>query len=260
VELVTGEHIDAAHVVSCAGAIHSPALLQRSGVAHDAIGRGLHDHASIPAVLMLRADAQQADDNALAVGSLMRWSSSIGHNDLQLLPINHLGVGPEGHALGMLMVGVMDVVSRGRVSIVSDDPLVEPSIDFDMLSDPDDVVRANDGLITLLEVLDTDAIRSVADVALLGASGTPPDVVRALTDRADWMRANLGDYVHAAGTCRMGLPDDPASVVDLDGHVIGVSGLSVVDASIIPTIPRANTHQPVTVIAEHIARRWLSAR
>ena len=53
----------------------------------------------------------------------------------------------------------------------------------------------------------------------------------------------------------MGPIDDPRSVVDSDCRVIGVEGLRVVDASIMPEVPRANTHMTTVMIAEHIAAR-----
>lgn len=259
VELVDGTQIEANDVILCAGAIHSPAILQRSGIDNPAIGQGLADHASIPALLTLKPTGQQTSDHQLAIGSAARFSSSIGHNDLQILPMNHLGTGRDGRSLGMVMLGVMDVTSMGRVHIVSDDPLVEPSIEFNMLSTRDDVLRASDGLDVLLDVLASQAIDSLSTAVTLGEHGVGVEAIPTGRDRADWMRANLGDYVHASGTCRMGRPDDPYAVVDLNGHVIGYEQLSVVDASIIPRIPRANTHIPVSLMAEHMARRWISA-
>ena len=70
-----------------------------------------------------------------------------------------------------------------------------------------------------------------------------------------WLQAEASDYVHAVGTCRMGPIDDPRSVVDPDGRVIGVEGLRVVDASIMPEVPRANTHLTTVMIAEYVAAR-----
>jgi 5-(hydroxymethyl)furfural/furfural oxidase len=67
-------------------------------------------------------------------------------------------------------------------------------------------------------------------------------------------RHGFGTY-HPSGTCRMGSPDDPGSVVDSDCAVHGVDGLSVVDASVMPTVTRGNTNIPVTMIAEHAAER-----
>lgn len=67
-------------------------------------------------------------------------------------------------------------------------------------------------------------------------------------------RHAFGTY-HPAGTCRMGSADDPGSVVDADCRVLGTEGLSVVDASVMPTVTRGNTNIPVTMIAEHAAEK-----
>ncbi len=63
---------------------------------------------------------------------------------------------------------------------------------------------------------------------------------------------SFGTY-HPVGTCRMGRPGDPEAVTHPDGRVMGVEGLSVIDASIIPTIPRGNTNLPVLMVAERCA-------
>ena len=58
---------------------------------------------------------------------------------------------------------------------------------------------------------------------------------------------------HASSSCRMGAASDPMAVTDGSGRVYGVDGLRVVDASIFPTIPRANLNFPVLMVAEKIA-------
>ena len=62
----------------------------------------------------------------------------------------------------------------------------------------------------------------------------------------------FGTY-HPVGTCRMGRESDPRAVTRADGRVMGVEQLSVIDASILPIIPRANTNLPVLMVAERCA-------
>lgn len=69
----------------------------------------------------------------------------------------------------------------------------------------------------------------------------------------DFVRRNVFGVWHASGTCRMGRRDDPLAVTDVDGQVIGVEGLHVCDASLMPRLPTANTNVPVIMMAEKIA-------
>ena len=69
----------------------------------------------------------------------------------------------------------------------------------------------------------------------------------------EWLMSSVLDYVHPVGTCRMGRPGDPAAVVDLACNVIGYTGLRVCDASVMPDVPRANTHLTAVAIAERLA-------
>jgi choline dehydrogenase-like flavoprotein len=70
-----------------------------------------------------------------------------------------------------------------------------------------------------------------------------------------WLRETVRDTWHLTGTCRMGAPDDPRSVVDPDCRVLGVEGLRVIDGSIMPDVPRANTNLTCMLIGEHMAER-----
>ena len=67
------------------------------------------------------------------------------------------------------------------------------------------------------------------------------------------IRARGVSNLHPVGTCRMGRADDPMAVVDTQGRVKGVQGLRVVDASIFPVVPCANTNFPTLMAAEKIA-------
>lgn len=76
---------------------------------------------------------------------------------------------------------------------------------------------------------------------------------RAGDDLDDYVRGNVFGVWHASGTCRMGQARDAGAVVDPGGRVIGVDGLTVADASIMPRLPSANTNIPVIMGAEKIA-------
>jgi 5-(hydroxymethyl)furfural/furfural oxidase len=70
---------------------------------------------------------------------------------------------------------------------------------------------------------------------------------------AEHIRQNIAGMFHVAGTCRMGAANDPDAVVDNVGRVRGFESLRVIDASIMPTVPRANTNIPTIMVAEKIA-------
>ena len=72
------------------------------------------------------------------------------------------------------------------------------------------------------------------------------------------IRAGIGTYFHPVGTCCMGPDTNPMAVVDPQGRVHGIEGLSVVDASIMPTIPAANTNLPTIMLAERCAA-WMES-
>ena len=239
VRLADGTEIEAASVVVSAGAIHSPAILLRSGVQRAGIGEGVHDHPSLPVALQMR-EGFVAAPGALAASACVR-ATHLHTNDLQLLALD--AVDPALPSLGLLMGAVMRVHSRGTVKLVSADPAVNPDVQMNMLDDERDMdaMRAVAALVE--RVAASKAIVEVAEVL-------PYD----LSD--DALRRGVGDYVHAVGSCRMGAVHDPAAVVDQGCRVIGYDGLFVCDASVMPAVPRANTHLPVVMIAERLAAQW----
>jgi 5-(hydroxymethyl)furfural/furfural oxidase len=70
----------------------------------------------------------------------------------------------------------------------------------------------------------------------------------------DYVVRTLGTSWHPCGTCRMGARSDAQAVVDAEGAVLGISGLFVADASIMPRIPRTNTNLPTIMIAEKLSQ------
>ena len=75
----------------------------------------------------------------------------------------------------------------------------------------------------------------------------------------EWLKSAVHGHWHASGTCRMGRKDDPAAVTNAGGEVYGVPGLRVADASLMPSVPCANTHIPTVMIGEKVAAAVLSA-
>lgn len=240
VELISGEVIDADRVVLCAGAIHTPAILLRSGVDTPGVGHHLQDHPSAPFTLALRV---AADPSSLAIGALLT------RDPLQFLPMNHLG--PGAAELGLLMVALMRPRGRdGSVRLRSDDPTAEPIVDFALLRDPRDMARLVEGVRIAQDLLRSRAFEAIADAVYIDAHGTSIDELGTDSAIGHWLTSAAGDYVHAASSCAMG------SVVDDDGAVFGYEALAVCDASVFPSIPDVNTHAPTTMLAERLTARW----
>jgi 5-(hydroxymethyl)furfural/furfural oxidase len=101
-----------------------------------------------------------------------------------------------------------------------------------------------------------DAVPALADVVFGRLTGRRIDLAALADDNAalaDYVRNNVAGTFHVCGTCRMGRADDPDAVVDNGGRLRGIGGLRVVDASIMPAIPRGNTNIPTIMLAEKIA-------
>lgn len=246
-----GELIEADEVIVAAGAIHSPALLLRSGVDRRGIGRGLKDHPSSRLTLSLR---EPNDEEALAAATLLRWSSPGDEADLQVLPLNHVGNSPAAGGLGGLIAAVMSVRSTGAVTLGSTDAAASPIVRLNLLDDDRDRVRLRLAARKMVSLVATPAFRRIVDDVFIDDLGTPLAALAdddATLDR--WLVANVGDTFHAACTCRMGLVDDDMSVVDTAGRVHGYRNLRVCDASIFPDLPRANPYLPTVMVAEQIA-------
>jgi choline dehydrogenase-like flavoprotein len=224
----------------------------RSGLDRPGVGRNLAEHTLVGALLRRR---RLAPEGGTVCGAVVRCSSGLGAaGDLQLLAFDTLGTTPEQRALGQITVSLMEPRSRGQVTLASTDPHVDPCVDFALLSDEVDLERAVIGLGFLRAVVEHEAVAAISEgVPLLDDQGTTfADLDDDGAARA-WLLGHVQDYVHAAGTCRMGRPDDPLAVVDPECRYLGVSGLRVVDASVMPSVPRANTHLSTVMIAEKVA-------
>jgi 5-(hydroxymethyl)furfural/furfural oxidase len=163
-------------------------------------------------------------------------------------------------ALGRIAVSVYQAFSQGHVRITTTDPDVDPAIEERMLSDPRDLVRLRDGVHRLREICRQPGVSDIAERVDYGLSGRSMDEPFSDAELDDWLFAECSDAQHASGTCRMGATDDARAVVDPDCRVIGCTGLRVIDASIMPEVPRANTHLTTVAIAELMADRLKGVR
>jgi choline dehydrogenase-like flavoprotein len=257
VRLASGDEIEAREVVVSAGAIHSPAILLRSGINERPVGANLKEHAATPGMeIALKPEGRMTSSDAPLFGSVLRFTSGLteaGPNDLQLVWFN--GVGPTDDTIGgaRLIGAVMRVFSSGTVRLRSHDPNDDPVVDFNLLFDDRDRVRLEGVVKQMIEVLRHPAVDAIRDDVM--ALDVPLDSLDSDDAIVDWVDRTVTDYVHAVGTCRMGRRDDPAAVVDAECCVIGCEGLRVCDASVMPDLPKANTHLTTVAIAEHLAAK-----
>ena len=246
----TGGELRADTVVLAAGAYGSPTILLRSGVGPERelpVGEGLSDHVGVGfgfsgTERLQREVAEFERSHPLFMAQVtVAASSSVcpaGMWDLFFFP----GIDPPGKAGYEVSVAVfaMKPESRGSVRLASRDPRVPPAIDHGFVSNGRDAEVLAEGVEALRRLTSTDAIRAYG-----GRETRPGPDVDALAHIRDTARG----FFHPVATCAIG------RVVDGDGHVYGVDGLLVADASIIPTIPRANTNLSTVALAERLAER-----
>jgi choline dehydrogenase/5-(hydroxymethyl)furfural/furfural oxidase len=254
VELTDGSQLLADHVVLCAGAIETPAILLRSNLDRPGIGANLQDHPAASILLRLRPDARYVDMAKPCINAVLRVSSTHAPGDIHVLPMHGaLSVTNPGHH-AVLMAAVMTVTSTGTVRLNPENPSGPPVVDERMLATDRDRDVMRQAVAKVRQLLSTDAFNAIVEEAFIDGDGTP---LASLDDEATyqtWLDEALGDYFHVVGTARMGAADDPNSVVDQRGRVHGLAHASIIDCSILPTVPAANTHLPVVMAAERLSQ------
>jgi len=138
--------------------------------------------------------------------------------------------------------------SRGTVAARSPDPFVDPIIRANYLSDERDRATLVAGLRLARCLLQTPEL---ADISL--GESLPGSQVQSDDELLDYAKRYGASSYHVSGTARMGPEHDPAAVVDDQLRVRGVERLRVVDASVMPTVPSANTCAATMMIAEKAA-------
>ncbi|WP_321813960.1 MULTISPECIES: GMC family oxidoreductase [unclassified Paraburkholderia] len=310
----TRDTISAARVIVSAGAIHSPALLMRSGIgpaadlaahgiavvaARDGVGRNLMEHPSIAVSAFLPHEARTPFPDEHHEQAIVRYSSGLAGTpggDMHGAILSRSGWHSVGYRLGTMFFWVNKSYSRGRVTLACAHAQVEPSVEFSMLSDPRDLERLKGAVrfgahtladptlaATLGPRFPSSYSPRVASVArpgswnalqrgmlsgLLDVAGPlrPALIERVITQGvtldtlladdaalSGFVTQSVGGTWHPSGTCKMGAHSDPLAVTGTNGAVHDVDGLSVCDASVMPSIPCANTNVPTIMIAERIA-------
>jgi choline dehydrogenase-like flavoprotein len=261
VRLAGGEEVEATEVILSAGALASPAILLRSGIELAGLGANLKDHPSFRLTLALRDAARAQTVDVAPATTLLRWPVEGGEPaSLQAIAFDLTGSTPEGRATGMLMGVLGRVHSRGRLTLASDDPFDPPRVELDLLSDERDVRALEQAFRHLVTISRRAQVREIVERVTAGSTTVEAAELVGRADLASWLRANLDDAVHAAGTCRMGGHHDPLAVVDPACRVLGLAGVRVADASVMPDLPRANPHLTCVAIGEKVASMIRSER
>lgn len=168
----------------------------------------------------------------------------------------HLGLG-SGIEAGMaklrnagvtLNTAYLRPKSRGSVRLAGRDPAAAPLLDPNYWSDPHDREMAIKGLRLAREIMRQPALKRYVQNEVLPGPRLNTDA-----ELFDYACANAKTDHHPVGTCRMGPANDPDSVVTPDLRLIGLDGLRIVDASVMPFVPSCNTNAPTIMVAEKAA-------
>ena len=254
------ELIEGVETILSAGAVGSAQLLLCSGVgaADDlraldiatvsdlpGVGQNLQDHPVAGVQFRVQPSAvRELGDNLPMSQCILRYTATMSPIQTDMF-IREVQFGDEV----TLWAGIYAPVGRGELRIVTPDPKAHPAIDCRFLDEEFDRRRLREGVRLCLDL----AVQSSFD-DIIGDRLAPGDDDLMSDDALDhWLLRSVVSGRHLTSTCKMGPRSDPQAVVDQRGRVHGVDGLRVVDASIMPTITRANTNFTTIAIAERIA-------
>jgi choline dehydrogenase len=261
VELTTPEGprtVEAGTIVLAAGTYGSPKLLLLSGIgpadelarhgiqiAHPLAGVGANhrDHAVV--YLTFRGTTDLREDHVIPKVRL------IARSDPALrVPDLHVFMRPGIRMPGLppmlpVSIHLLDHRSAGRVRLASAQPDDLPIVDTGLLEHPRDVRALVDGIALVRRLTAHPEL-----ARFYGPMITPDEA----DDVEVHVRTTFETYHHGVGTCRMGPAGDPGAVVGPDLRVHGLGGLLVADASVLPTIPHANTNLAAILVGEVAAR------
>jgi len=277
----------AAEVLLCAGAVQSPQILQLSGIGDPdrlrdvdvtcvhplaGVGANLQDHLdvilswetpNVKTVYSMTKGLNQLTiglnymlfgkgpgrQNYLEAGAFLKSRAELDRPDLQLHCVQAImkdhgktQVKKDGFSIHVCQ---LRPESRGHVGLRSADPFDDPAIFANYLATDEDRRALRQGVTIARDVAAQKSL-----TAIRGAEFQPGEAVTTDAEVDAWIRRSAETIYHPVGTCRMGLADDGMAVVDEQLRVRGLSGLRVVDASVMPTLVGGNTNAPTIMIAE----------
>ena len=254
-------------VILCAGALMSPTILLRSGIgskdqlAHlgkapvrlaPGVGQNLCDHPALGVVCEVK-DPSLIDFDRPIIQTILRYTAegSDKRNDLQIEQISFAGR-RGGPPLFMLAPVLEYQYGRGELTLSDLGVFTPPTVANRFCEDPRDAQR----LATCMR--DTLVFTQTGSLAQMIQGVTFPDASRGVAqeDLERLCRSFSGSGYHPCGTAKMGPQEDPMAVVDAMGRCHGLEQLVVADASIMPTVPRANTNLTCFMIGERIGE-WV---
>jgi choline dehydrogenase len=266
-------------VILCGGAYNSPQLLMLSGVGpaehlalreieplldQPAVGANLSDHAAAfnvwttpeEASLLLALEPAALEEftasqtgpfasNLAESGGFARVGVDAPAPDVQIhvapVQIVDEGMGdPQAHGVWVSPC-LLTPQSRGSVRLASNDPTAKPIVRNEFYAAEEDMARMVSAVRLVEEICARPAMRPYCVEPFTAAAGDGDDDLR------DHVARTTFPIYHPVGTCAIG------SVVDADLRVQGLEGIRVVDASVMPVVPRGNTNAPVIAVAERAA-------
>jgi choline dehydrogenase len=257
------EQVHADHVSLSAGALNTPALLLRSGVGpaeelrrlgievvldQPYVGQNLVEHQQITVGLLPKEGVTDPNDPDVQILARYTNPGSDQFNNMQLYFVSRYV------EVTHRPISVMSVLQkpdcRGRVSLTTADPSVQPRIVLNSYGTESDQRIALDGVRLSWDIANSKHIQDLS-------TGTSDKLTQRQVDDdrllLEYIRENSATLWHPVGTTKMGPDSDPTAVVDQYLRVKGVQNLSVVDASVMPNHVSGNPNLTCYVIAERAA-------
>lgn len=256
--------VSAPRVVLCAGAINSPAVLLRSGIGprdqvealgvelrvrNDGVNARLLDHPGTAIFLVPRSPSEAQLVHPL-IQTVLRYASqgSTHRADMLLQPGSRVTLPGSDLPAFSLMCCVGKPRGRGRLRWSSARPDALPVVESRLLEDAQDRAVAVEAMQLAAELMQTRALSTLA------LHAWPSERVLRSRQKCDgWIRSACDSAYHPCGTLPMGADDELDGATDERGALRGVRGVTVADASLMPTIPSSNIHLPTLMVAERIA-------